>query len=132
FATQKNGSIAGSNDLMSMSTLVRLAGAKPIDESILTNSYFRINAYNEKDREARERIGSAVKSRMMAGGELTEDEVNGFAEAYMARGGKATGFNQWWMNQYKNATVTQAEQMSRRLDTPAARRMQEVMGGRDS
>jgi hypothetical protein len=36
------------------------------------------------------------------------------------------------MNQYKNATQTQSQQMVRKLNDPYSRRMMEVMGGRDS
>ena len=131
-STQRNGNISGSNDFLSLSTLVRLAGAKPIDEAIITNGYFRINAYAEKDRLRREELGSAVKQKILEGGEIGQDEIGDFARSYVEKGGSATGFNQWWMNQYKNATRTQAQQMTEKLTDPYARRMQEVMGGRES
>lgn len=132
FATQANGNISGSNDLVSMATLIRLAGAKPIDEAIATNSYFRINAYAEKDRKSREAMGTQIKLALGAGKEIPPDEIANFAEKYVAKGGSASGFNQWWMNQYKNATVPQTVQMVQKLDDPYARRMMEVMGGRES
>lgn len=131
-ATQRNGSIAGSNDFFSMATLIRLAGAKPIDEAIITNSYFRINSYAEKDRARRESLGSQLKSTIQGGGELDSAAVSEFAQRYVELGGNATGFNSWWMSQFKNANQTQAEQMVRKLDDPYARRMMEVMGGRNS
>lgn len=132
YSTQANGSISGSNDLFSLATLVRLAGAKPIDEAIATNSYFRINAYAEADRKTREALGTGVKLALAAGKEIPQDAIANFAEKYVAKGGSATGFNQWWMNQYKNATMPQTVQMVQKLDDPYARRMMEVMGGRDS
>lgn len=131
-STQRNGNIAGSNDFLSLATLIRVAGAKPIDEAIVTNGYFRINAYAEKDRLRREELGSAVKEGIIDGRDFSQDEIRDFARAYVEKGGSATGFNQWWMNQYKNATKTQAQQMVQKLDDPYARRMQEVMGGRES
>lgn len=131
-ATQRNGSIAGSNDFFTMASLIRVLGAKPIDEAITTNGYFRINAYAEKDRLRREKLGSTLKGIIMSGEEIGDDTVGEFARQYVEQGGKATGFNSWWMNQYKNATQTQAQQMIRKLDDPYSRRMMEVMGGRDS
>ena len=131
-ATQRDGSLSGSNDLYSLSSLIRLAGAKPIDEAIVTNAYFRINAYAEKDRERRASLGQAVKSAFLSGQEVNSEDVRNFALEYISKGGKQSGFNQWWMNQYKEANTTQAQQMVRKLDDPYARRMQEVMGGRDS
>lgn len=131
-ATSRDGSLTGANDLYSLASLVRIAGAKPIDESIVTNGYFRINAYAEKDRESREKLGAAVKRRLASGEEIEDSEVEAFAEAYVGKGGSQKGFGQWWMNQYKNATRTQSEQLARKLESPYARRMEEVMGGRES
>tara|TARA_Y100001968_G_C19454458_1_gene771701 strand:+ start:17924 stop:22804 length:4881 start_codon:yes stop_codon:yes gene_type:complete len=131
-STQRNGSIAGSNDLMSMATLARIAGAKPMDEAVVTNSYFRINAYAEADRQAREELGIDLKQQIRGGGEISNEAVANFAEQYVGRGGSQRGFNQWFMNQYENANKSQATQLAERLDSPYARRMQEVMGGRES
>jgi len=131
-STQRNGNIAGSNDLFSLASLVRVAGAKPLDEAIVTNNYFRINAYREADREKRERLGTELKTAVMNGEEITDDMVNSFAERYAARGGNPTGFGQWWMSQFKNANVPQTQQMVEKLNNPYARRMQEIMGGRES
>ncbi|MOA17539.1 hypothetical protein D3C78_1378030 [compost metagenome] len=131
-STQRNGNIAGSNDLFSLASLVRVAGAKPLDEAIVTNNYFRINAYREADREKRERLGTELKTAVLNGEEITDDMVNSFAERYAARGGNPTGFGQWWMSQFKNANVPQTQQMVEKLNNPYARRMQEIMGGRDS
>lgn len=131
-STQRNGNIAGSNDLFSLATLVRVAGAKPLDEAIVTNNYFRINAYMEADRAKREKLGTELKTTIINGGEITDDMVSSFAERYVSSGGNPTGFGQWWMNQFKNASVPQTNQMIEKLNNPYARRMQEIMGGRES
>lgn len=131
-STQRNGNIAGSNDFLSLATLIRVAGAKPIDEAIITNGYFRINSYAERDRQKREALGSTVKQALLSGAEIEDGAIGNFAQKYVELGGSATGFNQWWMNQYKNTSRTQAQQMIEKLDDPYARRMQEVMGGRQS
>ena len=131
-ATTKDGMITGSNDLVSFASLTRILGAKPLDEAIVTNGYFRIRAYAQKDAERREALGAQIKSQMANGAEIEDEAVGKFAEEYVKLGGKPTGFNQWWMNQYKNSTRTQAMQMVEKLDSPYARRMMEVLGGRDS
>ena len=69
---------------------------------------------------------------MLGGNEISDEEMAHFAEKYAQFGGKQSGFASWYMNQYKNATVSQAEQLSRKLDSPYSRYMQELMGGRDS
>jgi hypothetical protein len=132
FATQSNGAISGSNDLYTLASLIRVVGSKPIDEAITTNAYFRINAYAEQDRESREKIGAALKTMIVSGEGVSDEAVTDFAQRYVEKGGSGTGFNQWFMNQYKDATVTQSQQMARALGNPYATAMQQVMGGRDS
>lgn len=131
-STQRNGGLAGSNDLVSWASLVRVLGAKPIDEAIVTNAYFRVGAYAEYDRRRRESLGTELKRTIQAGQPLDYQTVGRFAEEYVSRGGSQTGFNQWWMNQYKNATRSQALQMADALDSPYARHMQRILGGRES
>jgi hypothetical protein len=130
--TQKNGNFLYANDLWSWSTLVRLAGAKPIDEARTVGDYYRVGAYAAKDREKREELGTRLKLSILGGGEISNDELGNFAEKYAQFGGKQSGFNQWFMQQYKNASVSQAEQLSQKLDSPYSRYMQGLMGGRDS
>ena len=130
--TQRNGNFLYANDLWSWSTLIRIAGAKPIDEAKTVGDYYRVGTYAAKDREKREELGTRVKLSLLNGGELDQAEVNKFAEKYAQFGGKQAGFNAWYMHQYKNATVSQAEQLSSKLDSPYSRYMQNLMGGRDS
>lgn len=130
--TQRNGNFLYANDLWSWSTLVRIAGAKPIDEARTVGDYYRVGAYAAKDREKREELGTRLKLAMLGGNEISDDDMSHFAEKYAQFGGKQSGFGAWYMNQYKNATVSQAEQLSRKLNTPYSRYMQELMGGRDS
>lgn len=131
-STQANGTILGSNDLVSWSTLVRLAGAKPIDEAITSNAYFRIQSYMAADRSKRESLGTAVKLGLQGGGTFTGEEIGEFAQQYLEKGGKQTGFNSWMMTQYKNTDRSLAEALARQLNSSYARSMQEAMGGRDS
>lgn len=131
-ATDRSGSIVGSNDLVTWASLVRVAGAKPIDEAIINNAYYRINANAVKDREKRKEIATQVKLSVLGGNQLTSEQVEAFAERYVQYGGKQTGFNQFMMEQYKNTDATRAEQMARALNSSYARNLQQLMGGRDS
>ena len=111
---------------------MRLAGAKPIDEARTVGDDYRVGTYAAKDREKREELGTRLKLAMLGGNEISDEDMAHFAEKYAQFGGKQSGFASWYMNQYKNATVSQAEQLSRKLDSPYSRYMQELMGGRDS
>ncbi|MNZ16649.1 hypothetical protein D3C78_336270 [compost metagenome] len=129
--TQKNGNFLYANDLWSWSTLVRIAGAKPIDEAKTVGDYFRVGVYAAKDREKREELGTRLKLELLAGGEVSSAAIEDFADRYAAAGGKQSGFNSWFMNQSKNANVSQAEQLASGLGTPYSRYMQNLMGGRE-
>lgn len=131
-ATQANGTILGSNDLFSWSTAVRLAGAKPIDDAIASNAFFRVQSYAASDREKRSKIATQLKVGLAAGSSPDSEQVGEFASRYVELGGRQSGFNQFFMEQYKNTDLTRAQQLANSLNSPYARYMQEVMGGRDS
>ncbi|MNF48705.1 hypothetical protein D3C87_600960 [compost metagenome] len=131
-STQANGTILGSNDLVSWATLTRLVGSKPIDEAITSNAYFRVQGYMVKDREKREKLGTELKLNLQGNGEVDSEQIGEFAQRYMELGGKQTGFNSWFMEQYKNTDRSRAEALATGLNSPYARYMQEIMGGRDS
>lgn len=131
-STQANGTILGSNDLVSWATLTRVAGAKPIDEAITSNAYFRVQGYMAADREKREKLGTELKLNLQGGGEVNEEQVGQFAQRYVELGGRQNGFNSWMMEQYKNTDRGRAEALARGLNSPYARYMQDIMGGRDS
>lgn len=131
-STQANGTILGSNDLVSWATMTRLAGAKPIDEAITSNAYFRVQGYMAADREKRQRLGTALKLNLQGGGSVDSNEISNFAQRYMELGGRQKGFNTWMMEQYKNTDRSRAEALANGLGSSYSRYMQEIMGGRDS
>lgn len=131
-STQANGTILGSNDLASWATLTRLVGSKPIDEAITSNAYFRVQGYMAADRAKREKLGTELKLNLQGDGEVNSEQIGEFAQRYMELGGKQKGFNSWFMEQYKNTDRSRAEALANGLNSPYARYMQEIMGGRDS
>lgn len=131
-STQANGTILGTNDLVSWGTLTRLAGAKPLDEAITSNAYFRVQGYMAKDREKREKLGTELKLNLQGGGSVSEERIGEFAQKYVELGGRQKGFNSWMMEQYQNTDKSRAQALADGLNSPYARRMQEVLGGRDS
>lgn len=131
-STQANGTILGTNDLVSWGTLTRLAGAKPLDEAITSNAYFRVQGYMVKDREKREKLGTELKLNLQGGGTVSEERIGEFAQKYVELGGRQKGFNSWMMEQYKNTDRSRAEALARGLNSPYSRYMMEMMGGRDS
>jgi hypothetical protein len=131
-STQANGTILGSNDLASWATMTRLAGAKPIDEAITSNAYFRVQGYMAADREKRQRLGTALKLNIQGSGQVDQEQIGQFAQRYVELGGRQTGFNSWFMEQYKNTDRSRAEALANGLSSSYSRYMQDIMGGRDS
>ena len=131
-STQANGTILGTNDLASWATMTRLAGAKPIDEAITSNAYFRVQGYMAADRAKREKLGTALKLNLQGGGTVDPEQIGEFAQKYVEQGGRQKGFNSWFMEQYKNTDRSRAEALANGLNSSYSRYMQEVMGGRDS
>lgn len=130
-STQANGTILGTNDLASWATMTRIAGAKPIDEAITSNAYFRVQSYMAADRDKREKLGTALKLNLQGGGQVDHEQIGQFAQKYVELGGRQKGFNSWFMEQYKNTDRSRAEALATGLSSSYSRYMQDIMGGRD-
>lgn len=130
-STQANGTILGTNDLASWATMTRLAGAKPIDEAITSNAYFRVQGYMAADRAKREKLGTALKLNLQGGGSVDSEQIGQFAQKYVEQGGRQRGFNSWFMEQYKNTDRSRAEALANGLGSSYSRYMQEILGGRN-
>jgi hypothetical protein len=131
YSTTSKGSILGSNDLLHLSTLSRLAGGRPLDEAVQNDGFFRVKAYSAaRDADMKE-LGEKVKTTLIGDESATTEQVNKFAAQYAALGGKQTGFNKWMMGLYKSTTQSQAEQLANSLRNPFAYKMQLLMGGTD-
>lgn len=130
YATDNNGVVRGSNDLLSVTSLMRVAGARPMDESIANDFYFRLKVYQAQDRQKLENIRDAVRKSVIQGNTLEGDQYGKFLEEYLKAGGKAKGFNKWIMKQYTEANVPATQKLAAQLGTPYAQRMQEFLRGR--
>lgn len=130
YATDKNSVLRGSNDLLSVTSLIRMAGGRPMDESISVDYFYRLKAYDAKDRTMMENLRSAVRKSVIQGNILPEEEYGKFAEEYLKAGGKQKNFNRFIMKQYVEANSTAAQKLSQQLGNPYAQRMQEFLRGR--
>jgi hypothetical protein len=132
YSTTSKDSILFSNDFMSWATATRLAGGRPLDEAVINDSVYRIQAYQQFDRDRMKNLGEAVKSATIQGNTMSEDQVVQFAKEYAASGGKQAGFNKFVMEQFKAANTSQAEKIVTGLKNPFAQKLQVLMGGGDT
>ena len=132
FSTSSKGSIIGTNDFLSFASLSRLAGGRPIDEAIVNDGMYRITAYEAAQKKARNALVEAIKTTGIQGQQGDEDSMAKFSAAYAATGGKQAQFNKFVLNSYKSANTSQSERILHQLQNPFNRKMQVLMGGRDS
>lgn len=131
FSTSSKGTILGSNDLMSIATLSRLAGGRPLDEAILNDTMFSINSYEAYDRAKKNLLAETVKTHTIgkdAAG-LSPNDVTRFAEHYAYLGGKQGSFSKYMMEQYTKANTPAAELLAQKLNNPMSYKVQALMGG---
>lgn len=123
------GNLLMAHDWLSLASGVRLFGGRPLDEAIVTQQMFRFQSYKAKDAASRAVLGEAVKLQIMQEGQLGQESVDSFAEEYLKTGGKQKEFSRFMMQQYRNATVSQANQLAEKLSSPHTTQLQELLGG---
>lgn len=125
-STSGKGDILFTNDLVSIATLSRLAGGRPLDEAIINDGVFRIHSYQTYDHNRMNTLTQAVKSNAQSGGEI---DYGAFAAEYAARGGRQVQFNKYMVDKIKQAGTSQSEKIISQLQNPFAQKVQVLMGG---
>ena len=74
-------------------------------------------------------LGEVVKTTLIQGNNPSAEQLGAFAEKYAKLGGKQENFNKFMMNAYKDANVSQAEQLEMNLKHPFNQKIQQLMGG---
>ena len=88
YSTSSKGSILYENDLMSLATLSRLAGGRPLDEAIVNDAMFRVRTYEAARRKDMLSLGEKLKTNLIKGNEVNDEDVVAFAKKYVELGGK--------------------------------------------
>jgi hypothetical protein len=130
YATTSKGSlISAASDFDAIATFARLGGSKPMGEAIALDALYRSTAYKAKDKERLADLGEIVKTKLRAGSNPSQEELESFMVRYAASGGKMDKFAQSLQGWNKNANVSVVNQMRMQLGSPLSQRMMEVMGG---
>jgi hypothetical protein len=131
YSTSSKGSILFENDLVSLASLSRLAGGRPLDEALVNDAMFRIRTYEAARTKSMQSLSELAKGSLIQGNTPSDDQIVSFAKKYAELGGKQSGFNRWMMNMYKSANESQAEQITNSLSSPFSYKMQLLMGGEE-
>ena len=129
YSTSSKGTILYQNDLMSLATLTRMAGGRPIDEAVVNDSMYRVKAYEAARKKDMAGLTETIKGTLIQGNQPTEEQIMMFAKQYAELGGKQKGFNKWMMDLYRSANTSQAEQIQGSLSNPFSYKVQLLMGG---
>ncbi len=125
-STSGKGDILFTNDLVSLASLSRLAGGRPLDEAIVNDGVFRIHSYQTYDHNRMNALTAAIKSNAQTGADI---DYGAFAAEYAARGGRQVQFNKYMVDKIKGAGVSQSEKIISQLQNPFAQKVQVLMGG---
>lgn len=127
YRTTADGSLVAINDLTGISSFTRLAGARPMDETIALNERYRLTAYKANDKQRIEDLGVVVKDKMRRGS-LTEEDVHDVMSKFAAGGGRIEGFGQALQRWSRDASTSSVNTLMRAQRTSYGQRMMEVMG----
>jgi hypothetical protein len=128
-STSQQGNMLMAHDLYSLTSLMRITGAKPLDEAIVNDAMFRINTYRAADSAKRKNLAEGIRNTILGGGVPDENQINSFALAYAKTGGKQDEFANFMAHQYTATSISKAEQLRRNLSNPYSQSMQLLMGG---
>jgi hypothetical protein len=131
YATSKNGALIGVNDIMSLTSLARIAGARPLDEALAAEQSYKQQVLESKKYDKTKKLGARLKTKMV-GKQLSEidpEELEGFMEEYVKLGGSQKNFNRYMMRQYSEANTSLSNRLSKKLNSPYSQKMQLLMGG---
>jgi hypothetical protein len=127
--TSKGSVISASNDLNLITTAARIAGAKPMDESIALNAQYRMKAYQASSDDRINALGERVKSYLYKGQFPPDDVMDGFMKDYAAAGGHLSNFQSSMQKWAKDANISVVNQLRNKMNSSYGRRLSEIMGG---
>lgn len=131
FGMAASGNLAAALDGHLLSNFVRIAGAKPLDDSVALDAQYRMKAYQARDVALRNSLGEVVRSKYAGGASPTEEDLNQFALEYAKAGGNMKNFSAFIA---KNAMATKesvVNETASHLNKPLSRNLQKIMGGRE-
>lgn len=128
-STNQQGNMLMAHDLYSLTSLMRVAGAKPLDEAMVNDQMFRISVWRASDSAKRKQLAEGIKTSILNGQVPGPEQIEEFAYAYAKTGGKQSEFAQFMAAQYRNTNASQAEQLRKNLSSPYSQSLQLLMNG---
>lgn len=128
-STSKGSLISSANEFDAVVVATRMIGAKPIDESVLLNTMFRMQTYKAADIQRLSGLGEVVKTKLRAGQMPTEEEMQGFMKSYASAGGNLQNYTSALQRWSRDANMSVVNQMKLFHNTSYSQRLSEIMSG---
>jgi len=133
FSTTNQGDISFVNDFMSLATLSRLAGGKPLDEALANDELSRTQVYKAADKARMNAATEAFKTNVIGNPNAAPADVgngvNNYMAAFVHNGGSMQDFNKQMLNMTTRANTPRANQVIQSLKGPYPEHMKMMMGG---
>lgn len=104
--TNATGATVAGVDWNELGTYIRIAGAKPLNEAITLDWYYRNKVITAHEADMRTNLGAAVKTAFQNGNAPSPDQMNTFMTEYTKAGGDIKGFNRFMINNMKGANAS--------------------------
>ncbi len=130
FSTTNAGDVSFVNDFVSLATLARLSGGKPLDEALANDELARSNVYKAADKERMKGATEAFKTNVIGNQKPTEDAVKDYLQAWVKNGGRVQDFNKAILTSITKANTPRANEVIRSLKGPYGQHMQNMLGGK--
>lgn len=128
-STSKGTLISASNDFDLVAASSRMIGAKPMDESVMMNTMFRLKAYQAADAKRLQGLGEIVRTKLRGNQMPEEEEMMEFMKKYASAGGNLQNYSAALSRWNRGANMSVVNQMKAFHSTSYAQRLSEIMSG---
>lgn len=104
--------VDNSDGIFKWDLAVRLSGARPFDEAVLSDNYYRLNQYKLDKSAAMKSLNASTRLAISQGRELDIDDL---ANSFIEKGGNPREFRNWIRGRYRDMSIPAAEKMRQSL-----------------
>lgn len=127
--TNQSGAMISAIDWSELGTYIRIAGAKPLNEAMGLDWYYRQKVIDAHQSERKVDLGKAIKTAYANGGSPTEDQMQTFMEEFEKAGGDISKFNRFMIDNMKASDESIFADSKKMLRSDYAMYLQRKMGG---
>ncbi|CAN5950068.1 unnamed protein product [Sphagnum jensenii] len=120
----------GWSDLYGIANMSRILGARPLDEALKLDAFYRNSQAQAAEKDKIESLGQAFKTTLYNNVSSTPQELSNFAAEYAADGGNIKSFGRSVLDWTAKAHVPMANAVYKKFATdPRVKNAMTVMGG---